>query len=37
MTEIEQLKNRQKELSHKIDQLDAKQLCIKVLINSIYG
>jgi DNA polymerase elongation subunit (family B) len=37
MTEIEKLKQRQKELKLKINQLDAKQMCIKVFINSIYG
>jgi DNA polymerase elongation subunit (family B) len=30
-------KNKNKELKFEIEQLDAKQLCIKVLINSIYG
>jgi DNA polymerase, archaea type len=30
-------KNKNKDLKFQIEQLDAKQLCIKVLINSIYG
>ena len=30
-------KDKNEELKFKIDQLDAKQLCIKVFINSIYG
>lgn len=37
MTKIEQLKQKRSELKNEIDRLDAKQLCIKVLINSIYG
>jgi len=37
MTEIDKLKKRHKELKLKIGQLDAKQMCIKVFINSIYG
>jgi DNA polymerase elongation subunit (family B) len=31
------LKNKNQKLKFQIEQLDAKQLCIKVLINSIYG
>ena len=33
----EYLKNKNTKLKFQIEQLDAKQLCIKVLINSIYG
>ena len=33
----EYLKNKNQKLKFQIEQLDAKQLCIKVLINSIYG
>ncbi len=33
----EYAKNKNKDLKFKIEQLDAKQLCIKVFINSIYG
>jgi DNA polymerase elongation subunit (family B) len=31
------LKNKNQKIKFQIEQLDAKQLCIKVLINSIYG
>ena len=35
--EYSKSKVKNKDLKFEIDQLDAKQLCIKVLINSIYG
>jgi len=34
---IEFLERKRAELKNDIDQLNAKQMCVKVLINSCYG
>ncbi len=37
MTRLQELEFRRKELKDKVDQLNAHQMCVKVLINSCYG
>ncbi len=37
MTNKQQLQERARYLRDKITQLNAKQLCIKIFINSVYG